>query len=134
MVGKAWEEASTNSTNLFLVCPDSVSCVSCVHSVVLRDMEPALVLAAISGLSNEGKKEVEGRLMGGIRGRESGQCIRFSCFCFAPFCCHFFPCSREACSTRLIKFLIFLSLAQIYACCVHVFTCYQSFGQTFCLW
>ena len=43
-----------------------------VFSVVLRDMEPGLVLAAISGLSSEGKREVEGRLMACIRGRESG--------------------------------------------------------------
>ena len=27
-----------------------------------------------------------------------------------------------------------LSLSQIYVCCVHVSTCYQSSVQTFCLW
>ena len=43
------------------------------YSVVLRDPEPALVLAAVSGLSREGKTEVEGRLMGSIAGREEGR-------------------------------------------------------------
>ena len=41
--------------------------------MVLRDPEPALVLAAVSGLSRDGKTEVEGHLMGSIRGREEGQ-------------------------------------------------------------
>ena len=35
-------------------------------------MEPGLVLAAVSGLSKEGRAEVEGLLMGAVRGRESG--------------------------------------------------------------
>ena len=40
--------------------------------MVLRDSDPALVLAAIGGLSREGKTEVEGRLMGSSRGKEDG--------------------------------------------------------------
>ena len=41
--------------------------------MVLRDAQPGLVLAAGSGLSGRGKAEVEGHLMGSVRGRESGQ-------------------------------------------------------------
>ena len=44
-------------------------------SVVLSDIEPGLVLAAVSGLSEEGKTEIEGRLMGCIQTRENGQCV-----------------------------------------------------------
>ena len=40
--------------------------------MVLRDVEPGLVLAAVNGLSKEGQAEVEGQLMGSVRGRENG--------------------------------------------------------------
>lgn len=42
-------------------------------SVVLHDPQPGLVLAAGSGLSPQGRTQVEGQMMGSVRGRESGQ-------------------------------------------------------------
>lgn len=59
-----------------LVC----TCVLCIElallalcSVVLHDPQPGLVLAAGSGFSSQGRTQVEGQMMGSVRGRESGQ-------------------------------------------------------------
>ncbi|CAI8053585.1 hypothetical protein GBAR_LOCUS29304 [Geodia barretti] len=70
-------ESSVDEEDRLTVLPDFIS-------VVLRDMEPGLVLAAISGLSNEGKREVEGRLMACIRGRESDLCLLCACLHLLP--------------------------------------------------
>jgi hypothetical protein len=70
-------ESSVDEEDRLTVLPDFIS-------VVLRDMEPGLVLAAISGLSSEGKREVEGRLMACIRGRESDLCLLCACLHLLP--------------------------------------------------
>lgn len=47
--------------------------LNALYSVVLHDPQSGLVLAAGSGLSSQGRTQIEGQMMGSVRGRESGQ-------------------------------------------------------------
>ena len=47
--------------------------------MVFRDPEAPLALAALGGLSERGRAECKGHLMGSVRGRETGQLVHVLC-------------------------------------------------------